>query len=347
MADEKILEVKELSVSFPVKKGTFGGITGYIKAVEDVSFNVGRGETLGLVGESGCGKTTLLRALCRMLPPSNGTVNFYDSDGVYDITSVSAKLMRYIHLRIRMIFQDPDSSLNPTMTVRNIVSEPLRINKVCKSKDRLDERVVELIERVGLNKEQLDRYINTFSGGQKQRIGIARALALHPVLLLADEPTSALDVSVQAQVINLLLDIKRDLGLSMILVSHDLSIVEHVSDRIAVMYLGQFMELGSREQIFSEPLHPYTEILFGSIPQPDPNHKMEYSRLKDDIPSITNKPGGCPFHTRCPYVQDVCRTEKPEFRDISGNGHYTACHFAGQLSFSGNINSIRSLEEKR
>ena len=325
-----IMEIRSLSVSFPIKKGMFGRVTNFIRAVEDVSFDVKKGEVLGLVGESGCGKTTLIRAMLRMNKPEVGSILYYSNGRQYQIGSANKAEMKEIHKQIRMVFQDPDSSLTPSMTAKDLVAEPLRINKVCRNKKELDARIQELFEQVGLNKEHMNRYINMFSGGQKQRIGVARALALNPQMILADEPTSALDVSVQAQVINLLMEMKRKLNLSMVFVSHDLGVIQHVSDRIAVMYLGNFVELASREQIINNPLHPYTDILFGSIPQADPSKKIKHNKMIGDIPSVVNKPQGCPFHTRCPYCQDVCKTEKPDLKDAGGE-HLVACHLAGTI----------------
>jgi len=330
MQREVIMDVRDVSVDFPIKNGTFGRVTGYIHAVEHVNFQVYRGETLGLVGESGCGKTTLLRSLNRMLKPSTGNVTFMGENGPVDVGLADKETLKDLHKHIRMVFQDPDTSLNPAMTVQSILAEPLIINRIYDNKEERDQKIEGLIERVGLKKGHLSRYVNTFSGGQKQRICVARALTLNPVLLLADEPTSALDVSVQAQIINLLLEIKKEYNLSMVFVSHDLSIIKHISDRIAVMYLGQFMELGTRDQVTKTPMHPYAEILFSSIPEADPAVKLKASKLIGDIPSVVNKPAGCPFHTRCPYCKDICKEQKPEFRDM-GEGHMVACHFAGEL----------------
>lgn len=331
--NENIMEVRNISVSFPIKKGSFGRVTGYIHAVEDVSFDLKRGETLGLVGESGCGKTTLLRALIRMQKPKSGAIHFYDDNETFDIVAADKPTMRLLHQKIRMVFQDPDSSLNPAMTANELIAEPLLLNKVFKDKKQINERVAELFDQVGLKREHMNRYINMFSGGQKQRIGVARALALNPTVLLADEPTSALDVSVQAQVINLLLELKKKLGLTVVFVSHDLGVIKHVSDRIAVMYLGNIVELGTRDQVMNNIMHPYAEILFSSIPHPDPEVKMKKSKIIGDVPSVVNKPTGCPFHTRCSYCQGKCIDEKPLLKDM-GDGHLVACHFAGTLDLN-------------
>jgi len=333
MKQENIMEIRDVSVSFPIKKGLFGKITGYIRAVEHVSFDIKRGETFGLVGESGCGKTTLLRTMIRMIKPTSGKVTFIEDGKEYDIAIVDKEIMRELHKKIRMVFQDPDSSLNPAMTAKELIAEPLKVNKVYEDKNAMNARVMELFEQVGLKQEHMNRYINMFSGGQKQRIGVARSLIMNPSMILADEPTSALDVSVQAQIINLLLEMKQRMKLTMVFVSHDLGIIKHVSDRIGVMYLGHIVELGTRDQVIKTPLHPYAEILFSSIPQPDPDRKMKENKMIGDIPSVVNKPSGCPFHTRCPYCQEKCMTEKPEFRDM-GEGHMVACHLAGTLNLS-------------
>ncbi len=329
-----IIEVRGLSKHFPIKRGILKHTVGWVRAVDDVSFDVRRGETLGLVGESGSGKTTVLRLLARALEPTDGAIRFRLADSEVDMAVAEKEVLRAARRRIRVVFQDPESSLNPRMTVRRIIGEPLVVNDKLKG-EALDARVKSLMALVGLQPEQLNRYPYAFSGGQRQRIGVARALALDPEVLLADEPTSALDVSVQAQILNLLLELQRELGLTVIFVTHDLSVIRHMSDRVAVMYLGHFVELGDRQQIFDKPLHPYTEALFSGIPQPNPHRPLKRIVLEGDIPDVAQVPTGCPFHTRCPYKQDRCESEPPLLAEVGNTGRQAACHFAAELDLKG------------
>ena len=321
-----LLEVKDLKVYFPIYKGIFRKNVGFIKAVDGISFNLYKGETLGIVGESGSGKTTVLRTLIRAIKSTGGKIYYYDDKGfVIDINNADKKKLSYVHKKMRMVFQDPDSSLNPRMTVKQILSEPMLINK-----EYTLGKVEKMMTMVGLQYNYQNRYPNSFSGGQKQRIAIARALALDPSLLLADEPTSALDVSVQAQVLNLLLELQDKLNLSMIIVSHDLSVVKHMSDKIAIMYLGHIVEMGKRNQIYNNTLHPYTRLLLDSVPNIDPDKKGKKDKFKGEIPSITDKPSGCVMHTRCKYCKDICKSDIPKYQEIEKD-HFVSCHFAKEL----------------
>ena len=330
-----VLSVRGLKKYFPIKRGILKHTVGWIRAVDDVSFRVRRGETLGLVGESGSGKTTVLRLLVRAVEPTGGHILFSPHDAPpIDVAAADREALKTVRRRIRVVFQDPESSLNPRMTVRRIIGEPLMVNDGLRG-DRLDDAVKRLMRMVGLKPEQLNRYPYAFSGGQRQRIGVARALALDPQLLLADEPTSALDVSVQAQILNLLLDLQRDLHLTVLFVTHDLSVIRHMTDRVAVMYLGHFVEIGERRDIFLRPRHPYTEALFSGIPQPNPHRPLKRIILEGDIPDVAKVPTGCPFHTRCPYRQPVCEAELPPLAPAGGDGHLSACHFAGELRLKG------------
>ncbi|MGC4083225.1 MAG: ATP-binding cassette domain-containing protein [Vicinamibacterales bacterium] len=329
-----ILDVEHLSVRFPVTGGVFLRRVGEVRAVEDVSFTIGRGETLGLVGESGCGKTTVGRAIVNILSAMaynveiSGRILYHAASGTVDLATLGRKGMRPYRSDIQMVFQDPYASLNPRKTVNQIVAEPLAIHGVKDAgAQRIDERVAWLLGKVGLSAEQGNRYPHEFSGGQRQRIGIARALATNPKLVIADEPVSALDVSVQAQVINLMQDLQAELGLSYLFIAHDLSVVRHISNRIAVMYLGHIVEMGEAETIYQSPLHPYSKALLASAPRPDPKaRRIRQARLAGDIPSPMNKPSGCPFRTRCPIARDTCAQAMPplEFR----NGRFVACPYA-------------------
>jgi peptide/nickel transport system ATP-binding protein len=305
-----------------------------VKAVDDVSFVLPRGQTLGLVGESGCGKTTLGRCVVRALSATSGEV-LYRADGgePVDFLKLGRAEMRRMRKEIQMIFQDPYSSLDPRMTVYDIIAEPLRVNDMGKGFD-IEGRVKELASVVGLNVSHLKRYPHAFSGGQRQRIGIARALATSPRLVVADEPVSALDVSVQAQVLNLLEDLQSMFGLTFIFVAHDLSVVEHISDRVAVMYVGRIVELAATDAIFSSPKHPYTEALMSAVPKPDPRRKMKRIVLQGEVPNPANPPPGCHFHPRCRYARDICLREAPVFREVSPL-HFAACHFAGEIEIKG------------
>ncbi|MDK2823657.1 MAG: peptide/nickel transport system ATP-binding protein [Clostridia bacterium] len=317
---ETILKVKDLKKYFPVKKGIiFNKRVGTIKAVDGISFNVLKGETFGLVGESGCGKSTTGRLILQLLKPTGGKIIFQDRD----LTSLNFEKMRKIRQEVQMIFQDPYASLNPRRTVGEIIAEPLVIHQIGTPEERR-KKVLELLEVVGLNKSFVSRYPHEFSGGQRQRIGIARALAVKPKLIVCDEPVSALDVSIQAQIINLLEELQEKFDFTYIFISHDLSVVKHISDRIAVMYLGRIVELATYSQLFENPLHPYTQALLASIPVPDPRLRKERGVLEGDVPSPFNPPPGCHFHTRCKYAKDICRRQVPGLED-QGDGHLAAC----------------------
>ncbi|MFI1173148.1 ABC transporter ATP-binding protein [Streptomyces melanogenes] len=320
---EPILRVEGLTKHFPIKKGLFGRQTGAVKAVDGVSFDVRAGETLGVVGESGCGKSTMGRLVTRLLEPTGGKVEF---EG-HDITHLSAGRMRPLRRDMQMIFQDPYGSLNPRHTIGGIVSTPFRLQGVT-PEGGVKKEVQRLMELVGLNPEHYNRYPHEFSGGQRQRIGIARALALNPKLVVADEPVSALDVSIQAQVVNLLDDLQSELGLTYVIIAHDLSVIRHVSDRIAVMYLGKIVELADRKSLYSAPMHPYTKALLSAVPVPDPKRKgvkSERILLKGDVPSPISPPSGCRFHTRCWKATEICKTQEPPLIALK-TGHQVACH---------------------
>ncbi|MFI1099361.1 dipeptide ABC transporter ATP-binding protein [Streptomyces melanogenes] len=320
---EPILRVEGLTKHFPIKKGLLGRQTGAVKAVDGVSFDVRAGETLGVVGESGCGKSTMGRLVTRLLEPTGGKVEF---EG-HDITHLSAGRMRPLRRDMQMIFQDPYGSLNPRHTIGGIVSTPFRLQGVT-PEGGVKKEVQRLMELVGLNPEHYNRYPHEFSGGQRQRIGIARALALNPKLVVADEPVSALDVSIQAQVVNLLDDLQSELGLTYVIIAHDLSVIRHVSDRIAVMYLGKIVELADRKSLYSAPMHPYTKALLSAVPVPDPKRKgvkSERILLKGDVPSPISPPSGCRFHTRCWKATEICKTQEPPLIALK-TGHQVACH---------------------
>ena len=322
-ARDSILEVRNLKMYFPINAGfILQRRAGDIKAVDDVSFFVRRGETLGLVGESGSGKTTIGRCILQLEKPTNGEVVYEGTD----VTKVSREELRALRRRMQIIFQDPYSSLNPRMKVLDIVGEALTIHRLVRNKRDYRLRVGELLQQVGLNPEMANRYPHEFSGGQRQRIGVARALAVQPEFIVADEPVSALDVSIQAQLINLLKDLQQDLGLSYLMIAHDLAIVRHVSDRIAVMYLGKLMEVASWTDLYETPLHPYTKALLSAVPIPDPDIESERERiiLQGGIPSPANPPSGCVFHTRCPVAIDECKTTVPELREVTPD-HWAAC----------------------
>ena len=319
MSQDTLVEVKHLKEYFNINTGLFSSKP--LKAVDDVSFAIRRGETLGLVGESGCGKTTVGRTLLHLYKPTDGEIWF---DGKQIVTKKDIAEYRE---KTAMVFQDPYSSLNPRMTVADIIGEPLDVHKMYKSEAARKERILELMAQVGLNSEHANRYAHEFSGGQRQRIGIARALSMKPQFVVCDEPVSALDVSIQAQVINMFDELQDKMGLTYLFIAHDLLVVRHISDRIAVMYLGKMVELADAREIYDHPLHPYTRSLMSAVPLPDPKMARENKRivLTGDIPSPLNAPSGCPFRTRCPYASDVCAQSMPEFKDVGG-GHFVACH---------------------
>ena len=319
-ADAPILQVRGLKKHFPIRKGIFRNVVGLVKAVDGVDLAIRRGETLGLVGESGCGKSTLGRTLMHLLPPTAGTVLF---DGE-DVGETLKKDPSGIRRRIQIIFQDPYGSLNPRMTVREIVGEAVRYHGIVTEKKELDEYVVKVLVRAGLRPEHRFRYPHEFSGGQRQRIGIARALAMNPEFIVCDEPVSALDVSIQSQVLNELRDLQEELGLTYLFITHSLSVVKFISDRIAIMYLGKIVEMAGKDEIFAHPLHPYTQALLSAIPQPDPEERGRRILLEGDLPSPANPPQGCRFHTRCRHAMARCAEQEPPFRD-QGDGHWAAC----------------------
>jgi peptide/nickel transport system ATP-binding protein len=330
----RLLEVIGLQKFFPIRKGFLKRQVGQVRAVDDVSFHVERGETLSLVGESGCGKTTTARCILRALTPTAGQILFRGNPGTeVDVARLSLAQLRPLRRQMQMIFQDPFSSLNPRRTLFDIVAEPLVANKFGTRQERV-ERVAELLRMVGLRPEYMRRYPHAFSGGQRQRIGIARALALNPSLIVADEPVSALDVSVQAQILNLMLALQKQLGLTYLFVAHDLSVVKHVSDRVAVMYVGRIVEMADTQRLFTSPKHPYTEALLSAVPKPDPRLRAQRIVLEGDVADPANPPTGCYFHPRCRYAQDVCRTETPRLEEIAPD-HSVSCHRARELTLRG------------
>lgn len=332
--DNYILEVKGLKQHFPIRWGLLQRVQGHVKAVDGVSFFLREQEVLGVVGESGCGKTTMGRSILRLYEPTAGEIWFRRANGErVNVAEVDKRTMKNLRREMRMIFQDPFSSLNPRLTVKDLIGEPLVIHHVARGR-ALEERVAELMSSVGLNPTYMGRYPHEFSGGQRQRIGLARTLALNPRLIVADEPVSALDVSIQAQVLNLLEELKQRLGLTLIFIAHDLSVVEHICDRIAVMYLGKIVEMAESEELLRQPLHPYTEALVSAIPPADPDIKGNRIILEGDVPSPANPPSGCVFHPRCRHAQAVCKSEIPELREITPN-HFASCHFAGELFLQG------------
>ncbi|HUH85466.1 MAG TPA: dipeptide ABC transporter ATP-binding protein [Stellaceae bacterium] len=319
-ATAPLLEVKDLKKHFPVRKGVLSSVVGYVYAVDGISFDIAAGETLGLVGESGCGKSTAGKAILKLIDPTSGTVKLRGER----IDHLDRRAMRPYRRELQVVFQDPYSSLNPRLSVGEIVGEPLANYGVIKG-NGLERRVAAIFAQVGLREEAMRRYPHEFSGGQRQRIGIARALALNPSLIVLDEPVSALDVSVQAQVVNLLKDLQQELNLSYLFIAHDLAVVEHISHRIAVMYLGKIVELAEKDALFTAPLHPYTEALLSAVPLPDPDAPRQRIILAGDVPSPINPPRGCRFHTRCPYAEPRCQVEEPAMREVAPR-HFVACH---------------------
>ncbi|MBM7587084.1 oligopeptide transport system ATP-binding protein [Bacillus pakistanensis] len=317
---ETLLKVEGLKKHFPISGGILGKTVGHVKAVDGVSFEVRKGETLGIVGESGCGKSTTGRMLLRLIEPSEGKVSFEDKE----VTKLSNSELRKLRRDMQMVFQDPFASLNPRHTVGKILEEPLIVHGIGSPQER-KKRVHELLEIVGLSSYHAKRYPHQFSGGQRQRIGIARALMTKPKLIIADEPVSALDVSIQSQVLNLMQDLQKEFGLTYLFIAHDLGVVRHISDRVGVMYLGRMVELSESENLYDKPLHPYTQALLSAVPIPDPKFERDTILLQGDIPSPSNPPSGCAFHTRCPHATEICKQQTPEFKEQS-KGHYVACH---------------------
>ena len=318
----KFIEVKNLVKEFPLKKGFFNKQVGAVHAINNISFDIFKGETLGLVGESGCGKSTTGRCILGLIPSTSGSVKIND----IEITSADSNTIQHLRKKMQIIFQNPYSSLNPRMTVKDILREPFIIHEKTLSKKDIDKKLIELLDMVGMSESVLQRYPHEFSGGQRQRIGIARALTLRPEFIVADEPVSALDISIQAQIINLMQKLKNELGLTYLFISHDLSVIRYVCDRVAVMYLGEIAEIATTQELYSNPKHPYTQALLNSVPVPDPNKDVS-SRilLKGDLPSPVTMPSGCKFHTRCPYVMDICSKADPEYTKISED-HTAKCH---------------------
>ena len=333
-----LLEVKNLKKHFPIIKGLLRRKIGEVKAVDDVSFNVYEGEVFGVVGESGCGKTTTGRCITRVLKPTSGEIIYHDKSGrSVNLAELSREELRPFRRQIRMIFQDPFSSLNPRLPVVELIGEVLKVNKLATDAE-IKDRVRALLRQVGLRPEYLERYPHAFSGGERQRIGVARALASEPRLVVADEAVSALDVSIQAQTINLLQDLQEDFNLTYIFIAHDLSVVEHICDRIGVMYVGKMVETGTKEEVFSRPKHPYTEALMAAVPKPDPRLRSRGTRVRlpGEVADPSNPPSGCYFHPRCRYAQDICRTQEPLLKQHEVTpGHYAACHFAEELDLKG------------
>ncbi len=330
---EPLLQIKQLKKHFPIEAGIMKKQVGLVKAVDDVTLTIHKNEVLGVVGESGCGKTTLGRTILRIVEPTSGEVIYHFDDRQINFTALDKKELRFMRRYVQMIFQNPYTSLNPRMTVFDIVAEPMVLAKTFKQSD-ITDRVRELITKVGLEEKHLNRYPHAFSGGQRQRIGIARALSLQPKFVIADEAVSALDVSIQAQILNLLQDLQEEFGLTYMFIAHNLNVVEHISDRVCVMYLGRVVEIAETEELFYHPLHPYTEALLSAIPVSDPTVKSERIMLPGEIGNAAKLPTGCSFHPRCRYAKECCKDEYPPLKEV-GAGHLAACHFAKDLSLSG------------
>jgi oligopeptide/dipeptide ABC transporter ATP-binding protein len=341
---DKLITIDDLKVHFPVRGGVFLKQVGNVYAVDGVSLSINEGETLGLVGESGCGKSTFGKALLQLIKPTSGSVMYHnvdlsneseieqgDDSEFVELTSLSRRKMRKYREDLQIIFQDPTESLNSRHTVEKILSEPLKIHGLCK-KSNYTKEIIDLLKKVGLPADSINKYPHEFSGGQKQRIGIARAISMNPKLIVCDEAVSALDVSVQSQIINLLLELQKEMKLSFLFIAHDLSVVRHISDKVAVMYLGKIVEHTDADSIYKNPMHPYTKALISAIPEPDPTLKKERIVLQGDVPSPINPPSGCRFHTRCPYATDKCKDEEPVLRNLGqGVEHEVSCHYAGEL----------------
>jgi oligopeptide transport system ATP-binding protein len=326
VASKTLVDVRDLKMHFPLTQGIiFQRVVGYVRAVDGISFSIDRGQTLGLVGESGSGKTTIGRTIVRLYKPTSGQIMFEGKD----LATMGGEELRQARQRVQMVFQDPYASLNPRYTIGSLIAEPMNIYKVASGRE-IRERTEELLRVVGLRPEYIDRYPHEFSGGQRQRIAVARALSINPEFVIADEPVSALDVSIRAQVLNLLQRLQQQFNLTYLFVSHDLSVVRHVADRIAVMYLGKIVELSDRDELYAAPKHPYTKALLSAVPIPDPKIEKRRKRiiLSGDLPSPINIPSGCRFHTRCPMAQDICRQVEPAFEAKEGHEHYAACHFS-------------------
>ena len=333
-AQSPLLKVTGLQKLFPIKKGFLKRTVGHVRAVDGVDFHIDEGETLGLVGESGCGKTTTARCVLRAIEPTQGKIHIRAADGsVVDLGQMSPRELRALRRQMQMIFQDPFTSLNPRMTLLDLVGEPLLVHGLANRRER-EERVADLLTRVGLRPEYMRRFPHAFSGGERQRIGIARALALHPRLVVADEPVSALDVSVQAQILNLLVDLQADFRLTYLFVAHDLSVVRHISNRVAVMYVGRMVELAETTEIFERPRHPYTAALLSAVPEPDPRTRARRIVLQGEVANPASPPSGCYFHPRCPHAIDVCKTQTPAWQEVSP-GHFASCHRAQELQLAG------------